>query len=264
MNKDSGSDTIIRRPKSYISSLSTNHIHLRNPSMTVWMSVLFPGFGHVLLGSYFKGFLLIIWEIIVNMNAKINLAIIYTFQGKFELAKDALDKRWVFLYLGVFSYALWDSYRLTVDLNKLSVLADRQAPPIVSSKIDCFGINYLDKRSPWVAAIWSAMMPGMGQNYTNRLPIGFFLLVWWIAIAYYSRYGEALYYSIIGAFEQAKAIVDPQWLLFMPSLHFFAVYDAYVHTVEFNKLFALEQAGYLKGNYQSETFELPCNGGVIR
>ncbi len=225
--------------------------------MTVWMSVLFPGFGHILLGSYLKGFLLIIWEIIINMNAKINLAIIYSFQGKFDLAKAVLDKRWVHLYLAVFVYALWDSYRSTVDLNKLSVLADRQGSPIVPFKMDSIEINYLDKKSPWVAGIWSMLMPGMGQNYNHRVPTGFFILAWWIAIVYFSHHGEAIYYSAIGDFAQAKSIADPQWLLFLPSLQFFAVYDAYVHTVEYNKLFEVEQASFLKENYQSPTFELP-------
>ncbi|MBC7764973.1 MAG: hypothetical protein H7Y41_00685 [Hyphomonadaceae bacterium] len=182
-----------RRPKGYVSSVATNYLHLRNPWVTAWWSCTFPGFGQIMLGSYIKGFLLITWELVINVNGKINHAIIYSFTGQFELAKSVLDKRWAFLYAGVFVYAVWDSYRSTVDLNKFSILADRERSPIMPFKISTLEINYFDKRSPWVAEAWSALMPGMGHLYNHRLPTGFIILIWYIMISYFSHSWEVIY-----------------------------------------------------------------------
>lgn len=247
----------IRRPKAYVSSLATNHVHLRNPWVTIWLSATFPGFGHIFIGSYIKGFLLIIWEIVINVESKLNLAIMYSFTGRFELAKETLDQRWLLLYVPVFIYALWDSHRSTIDLNKLSVLADRADPPLVPFKMDSVEVNYLDKRNPWVAAFWSALMPGLGHSCTHRLPTGFFVLTWWIVISYKAKLMTAVHLTFTGAFSQAAAVVDPEWLLFMPSLYGFAILDSYAHTVEYNKLFEAEQRQFLTANYHDSDFSMP-------
>jgi len=246
-----------RHPKQYMSSIATNLIHLRNPWVTAWWSAAFPGFGQIILGSYIKGFLLMVWEIVVNVNANINVAILYSFTGQFDMAKDILDKRWLILYIAVYTYAIWDSYRSTVDLNKYSIIADREESPVAAFNMKTLEMNYLDKRNPWVTLIWSVLMPGVGHLYTHRLPTGFVALIWWIAITYFARLLEAVHYTLTGEFALAINIVDPQWLLFMPSLYGFTIYDAYVNTVEYNKLFGLEQARFLKRNYQDPKFEMP-------
>jgi hypothetical protein len=64
-----------RRPRGYVSSIATNLIHPRNPWVTACWAAAFPGFGHIILGSYVKGFLLIIWEIVINLFSRANLAI---------------------------------------------------------------------------------------------------------------------------------------------------------------------------------------------
>ncbi|HEX9061677.1 MAG TPA: hypothetical protein VF941_15960 [Clostridia bacterium] len=240
-----------RRPKGIVHPIATNYFHLRSPLVTACWSASFPGFGHIILGSYVKGFLLILWEIIVNTQSKVNLAILYSFIGKFDQAKSVIDKRWVFLYVPLFIYAVWDSYRSTVDINKLSILADHEKSPIIPVKMNFAEINYLDKRNPWLSVLLSVFMPGTGHLYTHRLPTGFFVLGWWIAISYFSHLFESVYYTAIGAFNQAIAIVDPEWLLFMPSIIGFTIYDAYVNTVEYNKLFEVEQSRFLKDNYQT-------------
>lgn len=60
-----------------------------------------------------------------------------------------------------------------------------------------------------------------------------------------------------GHFAQAKAVVNWQWLINLPSFYGFAVYDAYVKTVEINKIFDQEQAQFLCNNYQSPSFRFP-------
>ena len=247
----------IRRPKGVISSYNINSLHKRNPWVIACWSAIFPGFGHISIGKYLKGFLLVIWELVINHFAKVNTAILYGFTGKFDLCKEVLDKRWFLLYVGVFVFAIWDSYRSTIETNKLSILADAENSEILPVKISSFDINYFHKRNPWVSLSWSFIMPGTGQLYNYRLPLGFFVLIWWILISYQSHIAEAIFYSLTGNTVFAAQTTDPQWLLFMPSIFGFAAYNSYVSTVEYNKLFTSEQNKYLADNYQDSSFAMP-------
>lgn len=245
----------LRRPKGYLSSINTNTLHLRNPWVVAWWSAAFPGFGHLMLCQLLKGYALVILETILNIGGKINLAIIYSFTGHFDLAKRVLEPRFAFLYLGVFTYAVWDSYRSTVDLNKFNILAERENSPIIPFKIDSVEINYLDKRNPWVALAASAFLPGAGHLYTHRLT-GFSIIALWIVATYFSRVYLAVISIAAGFITQGTVMTDPQWFLFLPSILCFAIYDSYVHTVEYNRLFEMEQSKFLKDNYQGATFKL--------
>lgn len=246
-----------RRPKGIVSPFSINYLHLRNPLVIAMWSAFFPGFGHISLGSYVKGYTLVIWEIVVNMQSHINVAIMYTLQGKFDLVKSVIDKRWVYLYIPIFIYSIMSSYRVTVDLNNFTILSNFEKSPIIPFKMNAIEINYLDKRNPWLSVLFSAFMPGAGHLTTNRLPTGFFLLGWLIVITYFSHILEASYFTLIGDFAQASVILNPQWVMFLPSIYGFAIYDSYVNTVEYNKLFDIEQSKFLKDNYQSAKFKIP-------
>lgn len=68
-----------RRYRAYVSSLGTTKLHARDPYVIAWWSAALPGLGHLLLSKYLRGFLLFIWEIFINVNAHINLAIMYSF-----------------------------------------------------------------------------------------------------------------------------------------------------------------------------------------
>lgn len=250
-----------RRPKGVMNSLATNLFHLRNPLTTAWWSASYPGFGHISMGNYVSGFLLFFWEMTVNTQGNVNLAILYTFTGRFEMAKDVVNNRWLLLYVLVFIYAVWDSYRLALQFNQLAILADRNEQTVQPVSMSFMEINALDKRSPWVAVSWTLVAPGLGHIYTHRIPTGFFLIIWWMVIAYYSFLFQGIQYSALGLFEQAKGIVEPQWIMFLPSIYGFACYDAYVNTVEFNRLFEKEQASFLRKQYQSPNFTMPVKVG---
>ncbi|WP_346274871.1 hypothetical protein [Halobacillus naozhouensis] len=143
-----------------MSQLGTTQIHLRNPLIIAWWSAAFLGFGHLLLSKYLRGYVLVLWEIIINISANINLAMIYSFQGQFDLAKQVVEPRWMLLYIPVYIYGFWDSYRTSVDLNKVFILAYRENARFIHFQITALEINYLDKRKPWVAVMWSFFMPG--------------------------------------------------------------------------------------------------------
>lgn len=183
--------------------------------------------------------------------------IFYTILGQFDKAKDVIDTRWAVLYMPTYAFSIWNAYRAAVDLNKNYILAAREDAPIKSFIISPAGVNYLDKSSPWTAAAWSMFMPGLSQLIIHRDVIAFFLLIAWIGIIYMSKALPALHETLLGHFYQAKSIVNWQWLLNIPSIYFFSFYDAYVNTVESNKLFEWEQAKFLKRDYQPNLFIMP-------
>lgn len=248
-----------RRYKAYVSSLGTTQIHLRNPFVIAWWSAAFPGMGHLLLSKYLRGFVLFIWEVFVNFNAKINVAMVYSFGGQFDMAKEVLEPRWMLLYIPVYIYGIADSYRTSVDLNKVFILADRENADFINFQITAMEINYLDKRKPWNAVMYSFFMPGTGQLYIHRIVVASFIVAWTVAIVYFSHFLEGVHYLVLGDFHEAKTVLKMEWLMFLPSVYFFAMYDAYVNTVENNKLFDSEQKSFLKKRYQNQHFHLPFN-----
>lgn len=247
-------DNTHRRFKAHVSILGTTQLHLHNPYFIAWWSTAFPGFGHLLLSKYLRGFVLFIWEVIVNCHAKINLAMVDTFSGHIQLAKQELQPRWMLMYIPVYLFAIWDSYRTTIDLNNLYLLAEREDAPYNTFSMGALEINYLDKRNPVIAVFWSLFMPGLGQLYLHRILTAFFALAWTIIFLYASHTLESIQFLFWGEISQATHILDKQWLLFIPSMWGFAIYDSYVNSVENNKLYESEQKDFLVKNHQSLRF----------
>lgn len=249
-------DNTARRYSAHVSILGTTQLHLRNPYIVAWWSAAFPGFGHLLLSKYLRGFVLFVWEVVVNLQANVNLAMIYSFQGKIDMAKQILDTRWLLIYIPVYLFGIWDSYRTTIDMNKVYLLAEREEHRFNSFSLGALEINYLDKRNPMMALVWSLFVPGLGQLYIHRIVTAFFVIVWVVIFAYYSHSLEAISLLFLGKVQEATSVSDPEWLLFFPSVYGFAVYDSYVNTVENNRLYEKEQRKYLKENYQSFSFQI--------
>lgn len=249
-------DNTARRYIAHVSQFGTTQIHLRNPYIIAWWSMAFPGFGHLLLSKYIRGILLFVWEMVINLNSHVNAAIAYSFMGEFDKVQEVLDTRWLMLYLPTYFFAIWDSYRTAVDLNKITLLAQREKHTFNSFSITALEINYLDKRKPLTALIWSFLMPGMGQLYIHRIIAAFFVLIWFIVISYYSHFVEGMNYLLMGEVQQATQVFNKEWILFLPSIYGFAAYDAYVNTVENNKLYIREQREYLRKQYQSPEFQI--------
>lgn len=264
MQQSQNNQVTSRRKVAYVNMLGTTQLHLRNPWVIVWWSAAFPGLGHLLLCKYLRGFFLLIWEMIVNYQGHINQAIFYSCIGEFDQAKLVLDKNWMLLYFGTFIFAIWDGYRTTTDINNIYTLASREDAEIESFHISALGINYLDKRSPINALVWSALSPGMGQLYLHNIITAVFISIWWIVNIYMSKSLPAIHYSFLGQFEQAKSIIDIHWLMNIPSIYLFSIYAAYVNTVENNKLYDWEQSKFLKRQYQYEGFRLPVENGKLR
>jgi hypothetical protein len=244
------------------SSYITNNLFVRNPWVTLWWSAAFPGCGHLMLCKFFTGFMLIGWEFYINVSAHVNEAIFYSMTGQFELAKSVLDTRLFLLYIGVYVFAMWDCYCLTVDLNELFLLADLNDAPIKPVAMTALELNYLDYRNPWNATWWTFFAPGLGYLKINRLPSAILIFIGFTVIVYYSRLLPALQATFYGDFARASALPNPEWLLFLPSFVGFTAHDVYIQTIALNKLFKREQSRYFADQYQTPSFRLPFGGTI--
>ncbi|MCL6610091.1 MAG: hypothetical protein K6T66_00975 [Peptococcaceae bacterium] len=225
-------------------------MHGRNPWMPMWWSAALPGLGHLCQGAYLRGLLLMSWEILVNIKARLNQAIVYTFTGQFGKAGETLDREWALFYGVIFFFAIYDSYRISVEVNMLVRL--ERAQPRRYFKIlqmSTGGLNYLGRGNPWAAAAWSALLSGFGQMYNGRAFKAFILLGWTVAIIWLARLNDGIICTFTGDFRRAKEVVDYQWVLFFPSIYLYSVWDAYSDAVEANKLFAEAQKNHLRKKY---------------
>jgi len=93
--------------------------------------------------------------------------------------------------------------------------------------------------------------------YVLRMVTGYFLIIFTMICAYYSRLLEAIQFTCLGDFSQATAVLDPQWLLFLPSIYLYSVHEAYSSTISLNKIFDVEQREFLQKRYQEFALELP-------
>ncbi|WP_438444571.1 hypothetical protein [Gorillibacterium sp. sgz5001074] len=235
-----------RYAKGQISVFGINSVYPRTPWIAAWWSAAFPGFGHMFIGKYLHGFVLILWELVVNSQSQLNMGIALSFLGRFEEARSHINQEWGLLYIAVYAYSIWDSYRSAVEINKSHILAEVEDAPIAPSDVSFFEVSILDKKKPWVGMLWSALSPGLGQLYGGSTIVGTFILAWWIYICYKAQAVRALLYSFLGDFASLKDLVDWQWFLFLPSMYVFAIYQAYAAVNENNTLFDIEQIRYLR------------------
>lgn len=83
---------------------------LRPHEALLW-SIALPGFGQLLNGKILKGVVLIALEFWINMGAKLNLAIMSSFQGEIPLAISQVNYQWLMFYPCVYMFGIWDAYK---------------------------------------------------------------------------------------------------------------------------------------------------------
>lgn len=225
-----------------------------------------PGFGHLLLGQYVVGWLLFVWEVVINVQSHFNVAILYSFTGRFHDAAQILKSGhitdyWILAYGAVFTFALYDSFKKALETNELYGLAQVENAPLATFMITQTQYNYLAKRNPFIGALWSLLIPGIGAIYTHRVLTALFEIGWWTTILIKSHVLSSIEYTAIGDFHRATSVLNPQWTLYLPSMFVFPCYYTFVITVERNKLFDKEQANYLIQNYQNRKFPLHIKDG---
>lgn len=228
-----------------------------NPWIPLWWSAAFPGYGHCMVNAPLIGYSLIIFEFTVNNLAKVNAAIYCSMIGDFQGAIAVIDLRFFYLYIGVYVFTMFDSYRRCVDMNNNYVLSFRTTRITNTTKVSSFSVNTLNKVSPLTATYWEMIMPGLGSLYLNHLISFFFSVITWTITIAYSKFYVGLYYTCVGNFGKAKAVIDPQWYLFIPSIYGGYIYFAYSQAVINNYQFKLSQSQFLRADYQDRSFIMP-------
>jgi len=76
----------------------------------IW-SIALPGFGQILNGRYFKGTVFLVLEFLINIQANLNKAIIYSFHDKIQQAIEVTDYQWLMFYPCLYFFSMWDAYK---------------------------------------------------------------------------------------------------------------------------------------------------------
>ncbi|MDN4074337.1 hypothetical protein QYF49_15220 [Fictibacillus sp. CENA-BCM004] len=78
-------------------------------------SVALPGVGQLLNKDYIKGFLFLLLEMIINLQANFNQIILLSFHGRIEEAMSATHYNWLMFYPCFYFFSLWDAYKNATD-----------------------------------------------------------------------------------------------------------------------------------------------------
>lgn len=238
-----------RRPLATISVFGISQLHRKNPYIMLWWSAAFPGFGQYFHNQYLRATLLTLSEIATNTLAHVNEAIVYSFCGNIEMAKSIIQPRWVFGYLIIYLYTMWDSYRSTLVQNEMCLLAEMENERLPGILLHPLEIQYFEKKNPFTAAWYSLLFPGLGQLYNHMYALAFYAMIWWWIFLTLSHAHESIFYFLTGNIERSISVLNPHWLLFMPSVAGGAAYHAFITAAEHNRLYKLEQRQYLEENY---------------
>jgi hypothetical protein len=87
-----------------------------------------PGFGQLYNRDYLVGLLLVFLEFVINVKAKINLAILFSFHGQFLQASQVADFQWLLFYPCVYSFSLWQAYNKAAEINLAAETTDVERP----------------------------------------------------------------------------------------------------------------------------------------
>lgn len=220
-----------------------------DPRTAAWLSAMFPGFGHLLLNHNVRGAFFTLSEVFVNSLARVNESMVLTFCGRFEEAKNVLSPNWAVGYAVIYLYVILDSYRLAIGQNRVQERGFRGVNPLAALYVKPHEYQYMSEKRPWIAVVYSCLVPGLGQIYVQRYWLGMFGVIWWWVYGTLSGFNVACVRLLLGKTEGA-AMLHPHWLLFIPSLIGGAVYHSYTSCLRQNRLFRAEQRRYLEAEYQ--------------
>lgn len=227
-----------RYPKMAAGPLGISHLHKRNPWVALACSVALPGLGHFYCGAHYRGFVLMSWEIAVNILGRINHAIFLTAIGHADKAQVVIEYRWAVIYPVFYVLSMWDAYRLAVDLNQACELEERQPrrQTLSPTHLTIWEVTHLAKRNPIMSLFLSIFLGGAGHFYNNKSIKAMMLMGWHLAIWLNAGLNRALVATVQGNWQEVHSLIDYQWLLFWPSMHLFNIWNAWHDSVELNKL----------------------------
>src|SRR5699024_4990692 len=74
-------------------------------------SIAFPGFGQLINKKYWKAFIFIILEVLINVKGNINDVIVKSYLLDMENDVAQANYSWLMFYPCIYLFAVWDAYR---------------------------------------------------------------------------------------------------------------------------------------------------------
>jgi hypothetical protein len=104
-----------------------------------------------------------------------------------------------------------------------------------------FGVAFIHKRNPWVAAACSVALPGLGHFYCGAYARGFILMTWEIIVNQMGRINLSIFLTCMGHLQEARAVMLYRWAIIYPVFYILAIWDAYRLAAALNKVLELEE-----------------------
>ncbi|TLS38350.1 hypothetical protein FCL54_06615 [Pseudalkalibacillus caeni] len=148
----------------------------RNSPLEILLwSIALPGFGQVLNGKLIKGILFIFLEILINVNAKLNLNILYSFQGNIDKAIEVTDYQWAMFYPCLYLFAIFDSYYEALKQSDRSIPSLLSIPFVSAVYLSTIGVMFSDT-IPYIIPIPPTFIPLLAM--VIGVWIGNFIRLW--------------------------------------------------------------------------------------
>ncbi len=112
--------------------------------MICW-SIALPGFGQLLNKHYIKAIIFITMEFLINVQGRINQAIVYSFQGDIQNAIITVDYQWIMFYPCLYVFAMWDAYKSAKERSNSKAIPFESIPFSVAAYITTIGVIYSNK-----------------------------------------------------------------------------------------------------------------------
>lgn len=119
--------------------------------------------------------------------------------------------------------------------------SEGRVPRHPKAALTAFGALGTHLRHPWVTAWWSAAIPGFGHLFVSNHFTGLLLIAWEFLVNTQAHINAAIVLSFTGRFAEARAIVDPRWLLLYTTVYVYALWDSYTETIEQNKFYVIAE-----------------------
>lgn len=112
--------------------------------MLLW-SIALPGFGQILNGHFIKAIMFVILEFLINVQGKLNLAIVYSFHGEISRAIEVVNYQWIMFYPCLYVFAMWDAFKGGRERANMKPIPYESVPFSVAAYICTIGVIYSNR-----------------------------------------------------------------------------------------------------------------------
>jgi len=90
----------------------------KSPTAAMLWSLVLPGFGQLYNKDYFVGIVLMGWELAVNLNSNLNVALLDAFNGDSISTHQTIHYQWAIFYPSVYGFGLWQAFNFARSHNE--------------------------------------------------------------------------------------------------------------------------------------------------